>query len=235
MINTETYRTIETSAISSMITRVLEDRGITFERKVEFPKRQYRILKTGVAARQTTKHLVTYKLTNVHIGLHGEALLPTIGFFNSYEKECSFQLRVGVYRGVCSNGCWFGEDFFEMRAKHRAGPTVEQKLKQLEYQIVAALDSLDDVLQDVEDATSQTLMDFEKISIVGNLNVPNKVKDRVIEHLVNGTMRPEDSGDSVWNLYQLVNEQRRLAAGNSTYAASAGDSELLRDIIDLAA
>ena len=64
------------------------------------------------------KHLVT--LTHPALtGTLSDGLIPTLNVLNSHNTSSSLQLRLGIYRLVCTNGLMIGEDWAGFKVIHR--------------------------------------------------------------------------------------------------------------------
>jgi len=233
---TDTYQRIETTDLMDTIERVLESRGERYSQTYTRCGGRSRI--TGL---QSTKHEVCYRLLDRTIDVNGSAVNPTISFFNSYRGESSCMIYIGAYVFKCSNGLVIGEDFYHQRIIHRVGPTYERKMRDMEYQIVAALDAIEDTLATVAEATRIPVTPEQEVEIIGSLHVPKKVKDRAIRLVYSAPEIREAEGGAgtsecgtIWGTYNMVNQIRREES-KSLWTSRSSDGQLLADVIALRA
>ena len=221
-----TYTRIESADINSTIENTLTTRGIEFTSRL-----QHRV------AARTTKHCIVYTLHSIQGLRYGDtAVTPQIYVFNSYAKESALTIMVGFLRAVCSNGMVVGEDLYSTRIIHRTGPTLDQKVSQIETGIAAAVDIIQsgEIQRLVDELVSMQVSADQGISIVGSLPIPKRVKEHAMNKWAgpHSYRRPEDSDNNLWTLWNIINEIMRLRS-RSIVANLERNRGLLDDILAL--
>jgi len=76
------------------------------------------------------KHLI--RLTHPDLSALSDGLRPELVIINSYDGKCSFNVMLGVFRFICSNGLIVGDTYKHERIRHVGKNTPEQVLQALE-------------------------------------------------------------------------------------------------------
>jgi hypothetical protein len=216
-----TYKTIESTPILESVERTLNSLGI-----------EYYYSRQQLAG---TKEQFTFRLHGLTTTIHGDECTPQILITNSYAKESALIVGVGTFRLVCTNGLIVGDVTYKSRIVHRTGPTADMKLDELPHKLFEAVCYIRECwASDIEEATSTKLSEQQMIDITGNLRVPDVVKDRTIAQVALNIRRPEDGANTVWALFNLVNENIRKCS-RSDNARVTHNKNLLEDINLLAA
>lgn len=195
----EKYRFINTTDIFDMIEKVMRDRQLSYTVK----RLQSRALKN-------TTHAFRITLDN-HVTVNKDIVKPQIYLRNSYNGESSFQIMVGLFRLVCSNGLVLGENFFKERITHIQGPIADNKLLHLEVYLNKAIDWVFKYLESSLNQTSNELSYEKELKIIEGLKLtPKQVSDltaiRHDNHRLSGNVRDADKPRSAWVLYNVINE-----------------------------
>jgi len=219
--STKTYRHLPTRFATATLENQLTKKGL------EFTKHTKRLNGTKVVVEYTiiTESYLRY--------VDGGAVRPRIYLFNSENRECAYKLSIGFLKLVCDNGLMVGDTVFSERIVHRQGKNFETKYDAIRYNIAAALDYLEGNWEDELNEVLEEYVPHENaIQIIGNLNVPARVKTASIKTLFN-PRRQEDAHQSIGCLLNIVNEEIALLT-DSVQAIEAYNKFLLRDITDLA-
>ncbi len=93
------YAPAENMSVSEKYVTI--DSGKIVEELVKkgFVLREIKQAKTGRG-----RHIIRMRANGERISPAGETLYPELIIMNSYDKKCSFSVRFGIYRLVCSNG-----------------------------------------------------------------------------------------------------------------------------------
>ena len=117
---------------------------------------------------------------------------------------------VGLFRLVCTNGLMlsFG-DAFTSKVRHLDGPKAHSILDRLPSIIEAQMGRIrsGDVFDEAIEAVGQPIKD--PFQVVGSLPIQKSVKDSIVRQICMGRTRPEDDVNTVWGLYNVVNESIR--------------------------
>ena len=162
----------------------------------------------------------------------GSPVVPMITIANSYAGECSLRVHTGFYRQVCSNGMMaaVSEAAFP-RILHLKGK--EAQVKQLAYQIAAFLESVTAQAAQLQELADRKLVAGQALKIVKELQFSKRLTARIADAWVSPS-RDEDLGDNLYTLWNVVNEQMRLA-GRSESAQIDKNLSLLDTLVRLAA
>lgn len=140
--------------------------------------------------------------------------LLRLELFNSHNLTKRFMLAIGYFKFACSNGLIVATGPSEaIKTKHRFS---DNRLSMIMDQIASASQRFPKVLQTIEDFKSRQLNDQEKIAfakyaIQGRYNYRKELPKK-FQHLqpmidnVLTSRRPEDDGDSVWEVFNRVQE-----------------------------
>lgn len=200
-----TYTRIDSSSVDTLISGMLHSRGITHTKRL-----QHRV------GTKSTKHCIVYTLTGAEtLALAGDRVTPQIYVFNSYQKESAFMIAVGFLRWVCDNGMVVGENLFSRRVIHRTGPTLQQRVAEIEDGLAAALDYIEsgELAALADELTALPLTSDQAISIAASLPIPKRVREQVMYAFSGLALRRyEDSADNLWTFWNTVNEYMRRSA-----------------------
>lgn len=138
---------------------------------------------------------------------------PRIEMFNSHNRTRRLMFAVGLFRAVCSNGLIVATGPAEaIRAKHH----FSNKLSNILDQVTQISDKFPNILNTIEEFKTRQLTDeeqsiFAQYAIKGRYNyrpqLPKKFKD--VEQTTSRILhsrRIEDTGNSVWEVYNRVQE-----------------------------
>lgn len=73
------------------------------------------------------KHMLRFRKEGLVTAGKGE-YLPEIVMINSHDGTCSYQLKAGIYRLICTNGLIVGNDFFHRSIRHK-GDVIEDVVR----------------------------------------------------------------------------------------------------------
>lgn len=140
----------------------------------------------------------------------GGVIVPQLLLRNDNTGSKAMLVGVGLFRLVCSNGLMlsFG-DAFTAKVRHIDGPKAHGILDRLPGIIEAQMERIKSgqVFDDALEAAGQSVKD--PFQVVGSLPIQKSVKDFIIRKIGMGYVRPEDDVNTVWGLYNVVNEATR--------------------------
>lgn len=217
------YRLIPTSDIIKEVSNELDIRHVMYETRV-------------IPGKSGKKGWVEYLLHGNELKLFGtDSVVPKILLRNSTDGSCALQIHIGFLRLVCSNGLIVGNSMYSDRVIHTKGPKVESFLDQLPSRITAALDYImsGKLQREVETATAVRLSLAEQLWTVVTLNENGTLSDEaakdIRQSLVRG--RREEDTDTVWGVYNVINERLRRR-GRSQTAHLEKNVGLLQQVIN---
>lgn len=197
-IRSEKYSVVTTGDI---ILQLEESDGITWTKVAEE--------KNSPKYKGFGTHLIRCTHPDFSLGSNelDQELKPSFYIRNNYTGRFYFEMRVGLFRGACLNGLYFGNNFKAVRMKH-IGLTKDQVRSE-----VAKLSKLfkTDVARTIIEM-KETKIGMDKQLAFANLALMERIKSnpnfiRAInpEDLLR-CHRPEDKGNSIWEVYQRVQE-----------------------------
>lgn len=137
-------------------------------------------------------------------------------------------ITFGVYRLVCSNGLMGLRAFSTpIRVPHYANRV--QLMQRLTEVITLKLAESQEVLAEIE--AMNKAMVVNPYQAVETLGLPTNVVKEVQAALATGSHRTEDNPNTVWGLYNLVNEMDRRNARRNSTAYLARDAELVSRLV----
>ena len=140
--------------------------------------------------------------------------IPRIEMFNSHNLSKRLMFAIGFFRFVCSNGLIVASGPAEtIRIKHRfSGDRLSEIMEQVS-QISGKFPAIKNTIEDFKarEMSHDEQTTFAQYAIKGRFNyrpeMPKRFRDmgRTVEKLLQ-VRRPEDAGDSVWSVYNRVQE-----------------------------
>lgn len=171
-----------------------------------------------------SKHMVSFQNPDLMIkGKNGDDAFPRIILTNSHDGLSSFQFRVGIFRLVCSNGLVVAdEEFSAFSIKHK-GYTFEE----LQAVVEIAVKDLPNKIQVLNKMQQRMLTPQEQRQLaidamaLRTTNPDAQYTEASIEEVLKAT-RKEDEGDSLWLVFNRVQE----AIINGGYSAALRGSKV---------
>jgi len=167
--------------------------------------------KEGFQAHMVELYHPKMQLTN-HTDLEPRLLL-----WNSYDKSCSLQISLGLYRFVCSNGLVIGDDYAKFNMKHLGD--IETQLNNFLPQLNTSLKKANNRIE-LFKSTHLTVSQSLQLThnIVENTvfkNRYNVVKDNLIQYRFNASRRIEDDKTDLFTTLNRI--QENIIQGGITY------------------
>jgi hypothetical protein len=153
------------------------------------------------------------------------AATPEILLVSSHDGTTAFNLFVGMFVFVCANGLMAGDTFASEKIYHR-GDAADQMVIKSDKLVEYFVPKLTAWCQNAQDTTLTTKQKnkFAKnaMQIRHGEDTPYASKELLVPR------RPEDAGDSVWQVYNRV--QENLMKGGIEGKSAAGRRSVLRPI-----
>lgn len=220
----KTYKFIDTQKLITQATGVLNEMG-------------YQDL-TIETSEHNDRHVVSILLNDFNINVGGSDMVPRVMLRNSFVPGTSCLILGGFYRFVCANGIMVGTETFRERVIHRVGPKADEWIEDFPQMIAACVEHL--VFKSAAQlnrATETDVSDFNVGQIINNniLKLPKKTVKAVWDVYSTFSEREEDVLDTVWGLYNIVNEQLRLTHEENEARTFDHNNNLLENILKIAA
>lgn len=144
----------------------------------------------------------------------GETVYPIMRLRDQNYPGSALTVSFGLYRLVCANGLMaFRSVAEEVRIPHFKNRT--ETLMYLDRVIAASAEKVNAIIAHVNYLQALTVAD--PIKTIDSMGVPKTVKEQAKVNMATGKVRPEDNLNTVWGIYNFVNElDRTMARANST-------------------
>ncbi len=148
--------------------------------------------------------------------------IPEIVFLNSHDGTCAYQLRVGIYRVVCTNGMIVSQGAFPMvRVQHR-GDVVDAVISGA-LEMAEHFEALAGYVERME---SRVVPEDEQVDFASRalaIRYEDVTQAGMQPSVLLAPRRPDDVGDDLWRVLNRVQENllrgglsRRSASGRLT-------------------
>ena len=169
------------------------------------------------------------------IGHNGDIVQPVIRIVDQTFPGRTLRVEVGLYRQICTNGLMaFSADFAPIRIAHTTNK--RELFTGIAAAIQTAILNVERTIQKARDLYYMPVLN--PVATVEALDLPKKLKDRLLNTLtqrvaVAGLIRPQDNVNTVWGLYNFINESDAKSA-RSPLAALNRDTNMLAAIQSVA-
>jgi hypothetical protein len=167
---------------------------------------------------------------NTSVNVNSDLLYPQITIIDRTFSGASLKVYVGFYRIICSNGLTVSVgETLSWSIDHRLSSAVQ--LMELSRSIAAAWSQ---VIQAQTVLANAAIASINPIQAIDNLSMFSiRQKEQLKQALP--TARPEDNVNTVYGLYNFLNEQDRLTARRGSTAYLDRDTNMLATLIEFAA
>ncbi|HWZ63641.1 MAG TPA: DUF932 domain-containing protein [Steroidobacteraceae bacterium] len=163
-----------------------------------------------------TRHLIRLRRRFETIALRDA--IPEVLFLNSHDGTSAYQLRVGLYRVVCTNGLVVSAGAFPTwRVAHRGD--VVDNVVEAALQITERFGDLATAIERMERTNLDRLAQLDLAFEALRLRFPGDPPGTVEPGQLLVARRPEDLGNDLWRTFNVLQEnllhggfQRRLAS-----------------------
>ena len=163
------------------------------------------------------RHMI--KFVNYDFMQEGKTEYPELLLTNSHDGTTAFQLDVGIFRLVCSNGMVIkSQDFGSMKVRHYG-----YDFETIKGAVNTLVEQIPDYLKQVEDMKEQELereqmLEFAREAALlrfktANIETIDKLVD--VDDLLEST-RKEDEGNGLWEVFNRL--QEKVVNGKFNYA-----------------
>ena len=179
---------------------------------------------------ETAKHMIRFR--HDHFGSLGvKGNIPEILLINSHDRTTSLKFHVGIFRLICSNGLVVADTTFSKLQIRHMNTTFEE----VKVGINTIVKGLPQVFGKIEQFENTFLTEKQEVEFVMKaltkrypeyLNPKTnkvdqvKIKSHFSLDEIMKPLRPEDSGNSVWQIYNKV--QEKLIKGGFIHTGATG-------------
>lgn len=156
------------------------------------------------------KHCVRLSNQRLNTELSLTKEIPEILLINSHNAGSSFQLMLGVYRLVCSNGLISGDSYADHRITHigYTDSLVTQAINAISYDAPKLIEQIEDFKQIELDNEYRKVFAESAIELIKDDSGDYSINP---SYLLN-TRRADDRAPTLWNTYNAV--QENIVKGN---------------------
>lgn len=152
-------------------------------------------------------HIARVRMITPYI-LDGDTLYPELVIKNSYDGSSPLVVEMGIYRQVCTNGlCVKHKDLGEIKIRHMK--TAFEAVIDMVRGFAANLPKFIELQQKMVATTLNEVQitDFAKKATKLRWD---KVSENADFEMITNSVRPEDEGNSLWKVYNVVQEKLML-------------------------
>ena len=160
---------------------------------------------------------------------------PRIILTNSHDSFNSFKFMCGFYRLICSNGlCLADEEFSKVSIRH-----IHYTFEELRKTVMCMVEKLPEKIEVMNNMRKKELTEDEKVkfaisAIKLRKGYEDNAKVEISENTIKDVLAPvrdEDEGNSLWNVFNVV--QEKIIKGNFNYAEGDKKSRKMRKITSI--
>jgi hypothetical protein len=178
----------------------------------------------GAKVFYTLRSPVKYDIGN------GDIVQPVIRIVDQTFPGRTLRVEVGLYRQICTNGLMaFSADFAPIRIAHTTNK--RELFTGIAAAIQTAILNVERTIQKARDLYYMPVLN--PVATVEALDLPKKLKESLLTSLklkasgtASGLIRPQDNINTVWGLYNFINESDAKSA-RSSLAALNRDTDML--------
>lgn len=179
-----------------------------------------------VANKPFSKHMLRFRQENSQAI---DGLFPEIVLVNSHDGTCSYQIRAGIYRLVCSNGLVVGNDYFCHKVRHQ-GNVIEKVVSSASE----LLESFPETLQIANDWKKIKIHPMQQLAFA-EAALTLKWDEEEIPIAPTKLLEARRSADTsldVWTTFNVI--QENLIKGGKTYRKKDGKRLTTRGVKSVA-
>ena len=154
------------------------------------------------------KHVVVFRNPDIMIkGKDGDDAFPQILLTNSHDGKAAFNLRVGIFRLVCSNGLVISDaDFSNVSIRH-----INYTFESLQAKVAEMITKLPNLVNKIN-TFKQTQLTEEQMKDFATKAMQLRTKQQVDVMEVLTAERPQDEGNDLWVVFNRI--QEKLTGGS---------------------
>lgn len=154
------------------------------------------------------KHVVVFRNPDIMIkGKDGDDAFPQILLTNSHDGKAAFNLRVGIFRLVCSNGLVISDaDFSNVSIRH-----INYTFETLQSKVAEVIAKLPNLVKKINQFKATELTE-EQMKDFATKAMQLRTKQQVDVMEVLTAERPQDEGNDLWVVFNRI--QEKLTGGS---------------------
>ena len=144
--------------------------------------------------------------------------LPEIVFLNSHDGTSAYQLRMGIFRVICTNGLIVSRGAFPAVCVAHRGDVVDEVVNRA----LAIADRFDELAGQVEAMERRRMLEDEQLQFAGRalaLRYPDQAQAGMGARQLLACRREQDLGDDLWSTLNRIQENL-LVGGISRRSAN---------------
>jgi len=165
------------------------------------------------------KHLVAFRNDNIVLRTEdGETVFPQVLIQNSHNALGAFSFSAGLYRVACANGLVVAtKSFGSLRIRHRG-----YSFEELQVTIVKMIEELPGTIEVLNKFRDVQLSEEQKTEFALSAMGIRFAGDKAVVEpkLLLTPLREADKGDSLWTVYNIL--QEKVIKGRFEYTTSTG-------------
>ena len=174
-----------------------------------------------------SKYWITLRGTESIALKNGDIVYPQITLRDQTYSGGALQVSFGLYRLVCTNGLMAFRSIVEpVRVPHYKNRV--DILMQLVNIIESSAAKFTEVIAAANDIISQPV---SPLSTISRLDLPPSLVKRLTDIIQSGLQRPEDDVNTIYGLYNLINEVDRTKARKNSTAYLQRDERMLSALL----
>ena len=174
---------------------------ISTNKVIDFFRKKDWIVRTVAGTNMTARHIVRMVHPDITVGEDRVEVVIT----NSYDRRSKLNIKLGVFRLVCSNGVTVGDIFGSVVQKH-IGQNIEMELENKYAKIVAKAEELKDVVNKMKAVTNEGIAEIAEKVAIEAIGVKNTMYKVDVEELLKPVREADEDAD-VWTIMNVVQEK----------------------------
>ncbi len=157
------------------------------------------------------KHLVRLRHTdNLVIPTKINEVYPELVLTNSHDRSCSFTIRLGLFRLVCSNGLIVSDSMFEMHSLRHIGE-VEEGVQKAVDSVIDTAPLVSARLKTFQQTKLNSKQQTAFAAKILQLRYPKKdIAEEIENYDIKSLLQPirkEDEKPTLWNVLNILQEK----------------------------
>jgi hypothetical protein len=157
--------------------------------------------------REFTKHMIRFRQQKDLENVEGQEIFEIV-LINSHDRTSSYQLMLGIFRLVCSNGLIVGDTFSKIKTIHAGNRNLKQDVIDASYEIIENAPNVIETVNNwkglllpapAQEAFAKSALELNPSSI--EIEPKSLLRSRRLED------RPNEKGErNLWNTFNVIQE-----------------------------
>lgn len=168
------------------------------------------------------KHIIRFRQPNVELpGVGG--VVPEIVLRNSYDGTSSFELMLGLYRLVCSNGLLVGNTFESVRVRHVGNDAVRRAVEAATH-VVGQAERAARMVREMQKYHLDHVAQLSLASRAAEFILPDTSLQTDLGQLLR-VRRAADESNDLWTVFNRI--QENAMQGGLRYTVANADGQIV--------